>query len=160
MNGIYLGIGGNEGNRAEYLAQARALIAEQIGPIQRLSSIYQTAAWGNTKQQDFYNQVLFVRSDLSALKCLNACLKIEQQLGRERKNKWGSRTIDLDILFYNQDHIKKKNLSIPHPHLHERNFVLIPMNEIAPHFIHPVLRKKIFTLVKNTQDKLPVKKVT
>ncbi len=159
MNGIYLGIGGNQGDRANYLAKARNLIHQQLGPIIKQSTIYQTAAWGLTEQQDFYNQVLYLKSSLSAKSCMNACLEIETALGRRRDHKWGQRTIDIDILFYNQDHIKTKNLKIPHPHLHERKFVLVPLNEIAPHFIHPVLGRKVFTLLRNCPDKLSVKKV-
>lgn len=159
MNGIYLGIGGNKGNRAQYISRARDFITNEIGNIAALSAIYQTAAWGNTEQQDFYNQVLFVKTKLSAKDALKKCLEIEVKLGRERKYKWSSRTIDIDILFFNRDIINSKNLKVPHPHLHERNFVLFPLNEIAPHYIHPVFRKKIFTLLKNSPDKLPVKKV-
>ncbi len=160
MNGIYLGIGGNQGNRASFLSKARHHIAQEIGPIIKESSIYQTAAWGKTNQADFYNQVLYIQSEHTAEECLNRCLAIEKDLGRKRKDKWSSRTMDIDILFFNNQIIKKKKLTIPHPFLHERNFVLVPMHEIAPHYIHPVLRKKIFTLLKNSADKLQVKKVS
>lgn len=159
MNGIYLGIGGNEGNRAHFLAKTRERIAERIGHIEKCSSIYQTAAWGETNQKDFYNQVLFIKTKYTAQESMNLCLEIEKELGRERKQKWGSRTIDIDILFYGRAIINSKKLIIPHPHLHKRNFVLVPMHEIAPHFIHPVLRKKIFTLLRNSPDELAVKKV-
>lgn len=159
MNGIYLGIGGNVGNRKENLSKARQLIAEYFGEIKSASSIYQTAAWGKTDQQDFYNQVLFVKTKLASEQCMKNCLEIENQLGRKRTDKWSSRTIDIDILFYNSEIINKPNLKIPHPFIQERNFVLAPLAEIAPYFIHPVLRKRIKTLLKNTPDKLSVKKV-
>ena len=159
MNGIYLGIGGNKGNRSKYLEQARLLISNELGTIIKTSTIYQTAAWGKTNQQDFYNQVLFVKSPLSPTESIKKCLVIETALGRERSNKWDSRTIDIDILFYNHEIINSKNLQVPHPYLHERNFVLVPLHEIAPHFIHPVFRKKILTLLKQSPDQLAVKKV-
>ena len=159
MNGVYLGIGGNAGERAENLRLARKAITEKIGAIIKSSSVYKTAPWGNTKQADFYNQVLFVKTNLPVEKVLKESLAIEDELGRKRTKKWGPRTMDIDILFYNNDIIKKKNLNIPHPRLTERNFVLVPMNEIAPHFIHPVCRKKIFTLLRNSPDKLPTIKI-
>jgi 2-amino-4-hydroxy-6-hydroxymethyldihydropteridine diphosphokinase len=160
MNGIYLGLGGNKGDRSFFLLKARDLIGKKIGTIIKESSIYQTAAWGNTKQQDFYNQVVLVKSSLSAQECLKKCLAIELELGRARTDKWSSRTIDLDILFFGNKIVKSKNLQIPHPFLHERNFVLIPMNEISPYFVHPVFRKRMKTLLKYSQDNLPVKKVS
>ena len=159
MNGIYIGIGGNQGQRASFLSKARAQIMLEIGPINKASSIYQTAAWGATEQADFYNQVLYVRSKLSPLPCLEKCLAIEKSLGRKRTDKWSSRTIDIDILFYNNEVIKNKKLEVPHPYIQDRNFVLVPLHEIAPHYTHPVLRKKIFTLLKNCKDDLPVKKL-
>jgi len=159
MNGIYLGIGGNEGDRAQNVRQAQSFISKSIGSIVQTSSVYQTAAWGNTEQPDFYNQVLLVETKLSANNCLKQCRGIEKKLGRVRSGQWSGRTMDIDILFFNQEIIRSKKLTVPHPYLHERNFVLVPLNEIAPHFIHPVFRKKIFTLLKNSPDKLPVKKV-
>ncbi len=159
MNGIYLGIGGNKGKRVQLLQKAHALIEEKMGVITRTSSIYETAAWGKTNQPNFLNQVLKVETSLDAQACMRACLSIEQELGRTRKQKWESRTMDIDILFYNTAIINSKNLIVPHPYLHERNFVLAPLNEIAPHFVHPVLRKKIFTLLKTSPDQLEVKKV-
>jgi 2-amino-4-hydroxy-6-hydroxymethyldihydropteridine diphosphokinase len=157
MNGVYLGIGGNKGNRAQLLAKAQRLIASHIGRITSQSSLYETAAWGNTKQANFLNQVLKVETKLNAPQCMQACLDIEKELGRTRNQKWESRTMDLDILFFNNEIIKTKSLIVPHPHLHERNFVLAPLCEIAPHFLHPVLRKKIFTLYRNATDQLEVK---
>ncbi len=159
MNGVYLGIGGNVGNRAYYLDKARAKITGLIGPILRESSIYKTAAWGNTEQQDFYNQVLYVRTKLEPASLLKTCLEIEKEMGRQRDVKWSARTIDIDILFFNNTIIQKERLQIPHPHAHLRNFVLIPMEEIAPHYIHPIFRKKIRTLLKQCPDILPVSKV-
>lgn len=159
MNGIYLGIGGNEGDRMRNIQAAQREIIKKIGPIKKSSATYITAAWGQTKQPDFYNQVLFIKTKLTAIACLEKCQKIENDLGRKRTEKWGRRTMDIDILFFNKEIIKSKKLQIPHPHLHERNFVLIPLHEIAPHFIHPIFRKKIFTLLKNSPDELRVNKV-
>ena len=159
MNGVYLGIGGNEGNRLLYLEKAKELIREEIAPIAKESSIYKTAAWGEENQPDFYNQVIYLKTELGAQECLKKCLSIEKKLGRKRQHKWSSRTIDIDILFYGSKIISRSNLKIPHPHLHERNFVLVPMHEIAPHFVHPVFRKKIFTLLKECTDNLDVKRI-
>lgn len=159
MNGLYLGIGGNAGNRREFLAEAKKEIGVKIGPILKESSIYKTAAWGKTDQPDFFNQVLYLSTKLSAQSTLKTCLEIEKKLGRNRTEKWAARTIDIDILFFNHDIIKSKKLTVPHPHIQDRNFVLEPLLEIAPHLIHPVFRKKIFTLHRLSPDLLPVEKL-
>ena len=159
MNGIYLGIGGNEGNRLENIRMAQKKIEERIGRIVKKSSVYRTAAWGLEQQADFYNQVLYVRTKLRATQCLNICLSIEQDMGRVRGKKWESRIMDIDILFYNNDVINQAQLHVPHPHIAERRFVLAPLAEIAAHKTHPILRKKIKTLFNLCTDPLAVKKM-
>lgn len=122
--------------------------------------VYETQAWGMTDQPDFLNQVLEVATTLSPEELLEQIKQIEQQMGRERRVKWGERLIDIDILFYEQAVIYTEKLKIPHPFLHERNFVLIPLQEIAPDFQHPVLQHSISQLLKSSKDLLYVKILT
>lgn len=156
MNGIYLVIGGNMGDRELFLSKSLAEIAAYIGEIVQLSAVYETASWGNTDQRAFLNQVVYVKSALSAKEVLVTCLQIEQRMGRVREEKWGSRTIDIDLLFFNHELIEEEDLKIPHPFLHQRRFVLVPMNEIASTLSHPVLHKTIRELLHDCEDTLPV----
>jgi 2-amino-4-hydroxy-6-hydroxymethyldihydropteridine diphosphokinase len=156
MNGIYLVIGGNLGDREFYLHTGLSQIATQIGTVEKESSVYETASWGNTGLNPFLNQVVYVRSDLSARAVLETCLQIEQRMGRIREEKWGSRTIDIDLLFYNDEIIREEHLTIPHPYLQQRRFVLLPLHEIAPTYRHPVLNLTISELLENCADTLPV----
>jgi len=158
MNISYLLIGGNEGNRMAWLADACAQIEESAGIILRLSSFYETAAWGKTDQDDFLNQALQVQTELDAPSLLFALLKIEEKMGRRRMEKWGSRLIDIDILFFNEEIIRLPELVIPHPEIQNRRFALVPMEEIAPLYIHPVLERSIRDLLAECPDKLDVKK--
>ena len=153
---IYLSIGGNLGDRKTYLKKAIKLLIKAVGHQVQASNIYETEAWGKTDQEPFLNQVLEMESYLSAFELLKTCLKIEAALGRSREERWGSRSIDIDILFYGDEIIEEKHLQIPHPRLHQRNFVLIPLKEIAPDFLHPVLGKKIDLLSKSSKDSLAV----
>ena len=159
MNTIILGLGGNLGNRTEHLATAGRLIKARIGTPLRASKIYETAAWGIKNQPDFYNQVLEVQTDLPPRQVLQKLLKIEKDMGRVRERKWYTRLIDLDLLFYNQLIINEKGLIVPHPFLHERKFVLVPLAEIAPEFNHPVLQKTAVELLAVCPDPLTVRPV-
>ena len=152
----YLLLGSNMGQSKALLANAADLIQQLIGPIQVLSSIYKSDAWGKEDQDPFLNQVLLVETSLSASDLLQSLLKIEQQMGRIRSVKWGARIIDIDILFYDNEQIQNDNLIIPHPALAERRFTLIPLNEIAPDFFHPVLNKTIASLLLTCTDPLTV----
>lgn len=152
----YLLLGSNMGLSKALLANAADHIQQLIGPIQVLSSIYKSDAWGKEDQDPFLNQVLLVETSLSASDLLQALLKIEQQMGRIRSVKWGARIIDIDILFYDNEQIQNDNLIIPHPALAERRFTLIPLNEIAPDFLHPVLNKTIASLLLTCTDPLTV----
>jgi 2-amino-4-hydroxy-6-hydroxymethyldihydropteridine diphosphokinase len=158
-NRAYLLTGGNMGNRAEYLHDASGNISGSCGKILKKSSLYETAAWGKTNQPNFFNQVLFIETALSADELMKQILLIEEKMGRIRDEKYGARIIDIDILFFNDEIINKLQLVIPHPEIQNRRFVLAPMNEIAPEFIHPVLLKNIGTLLKECGDKLDVKKI-
>lgn len=156
MPKVYLLLGGNLGDRTLYLEQARGKIAELVGVVKLKSDLYETAAWGKTDQPSFLNQVLEVETPLLPEQVLLTINTIEQDLGRERFEHWGSRVIDIDILFYDNLVLKTQRLTIPHPHLHTRRFTLAPLAEIAPAFIHPVLNKTIIKLLSECEDELEV----
>lgn len=147
MHTVYLSTGSNLGNREDYLFQAEEAIIEFIGHIEACSSIMETAPWGKTDQPHFLNRVLCVKTKLPPVFLMKTLLQIEQDMGRNRQEKWGPRIIDLDVLFFNNRIIDEDGLRVPHPHLHERDFVLKPMVEIAPDFIHPVLHKTMAELL-------------
>ncbi len=152
MNKSYIILGSNMGNKLAHLQKAIELMKlENISLIQQ-SNIYKTAAWGNTDQDDFYNQVIEVETELSAEVLLQTLLQIETQMGRTRNKKWEARIIDLDILYYNKEIIDLENLKIPHPYLHVRRFTLIPLVEIAPQFIHPIFYQTNTELLANCSD--------
>lgn len=152
MNKAYILIGGNLGNRLENLDKAVQHIVLECGPLIIASSIYETEAWGYKEQPAFLNQALLINSNLSAIQLMEQLLLIEKKLGRVRTNPLGPRTIDLDIIYFNEEVIKSENLTIPHPRLAERNFVLMPLTEIAPHFIHPLLHKTNTELMNECLD--------
>lgn len=159
MNKIYLLLGSNMGDPAKLLATARKKISEKLGEIHRTSSIYQTAAWGKTDQPDFLNQVIVLHSALSAENCLQTILQIEEKMGRIRTIKNAPRVIDIDILYYGKAAIELPHLLVPHPAIQDRRFVLIPLNEISPLFIHPKLKKTNHQLLLECKDPLNVKKI-
>jgi 2-amino-4-hydroxy-6-hydroxymethyldihydropteridine diphosphokinase len=159
MNNIFLLLGSNLGNRKEFLQQAVEQIEAQIAPLIHASSVYETQSWGKTDEPDYLNQVLELKSVLPAREILRKILAIENLLGRKREEKWGSRIIDIDILFYGDAIINEADLKVPHPELHNRRFTLEPLSEIAPALIHPVLNKNILQLKNELNDSLIVKKV-
>lgn len=158
MNLVYLLIGGNLGDKEGNLLQAKQQINALCGAIIKSSSIYETAAWGITEQPDFLNQVILIETLLQPIELLSTLLQIEKTAGRERKEKFGPRVIDIDILFYNNLVVSSPDLEIPHPRIAERRFVLTPLVEIASDFIHPLLKKSLFELLEKTTDHLPVYK--
>jgi 2-amino-4-hydroxy-6-hydroxymethyldihydropteridine diphosphokinase len=157
-NGIFLLLGTNLGNRQENLARAREHLTNTAGEVLKESSIYLTKAWGNTAQPDFLNQVVEIKTLLAPQKLLETILIIEQQMGRVREEKWGARPIDIDILFYNDMVIESPQLNIPHPALHKRRFTLVPLAEIAPLLVHPVLKKSVEELLQLCEDAQGVEK--
>ncbi|HEY0054118.1 MAG TPA: 2-amino-4-hydroxy-6-hydroxymethyldihydropteridine diphosphokinase [Pedobacter sp.] len=159
MHEIYLLLGSNLGNSLDYLKNAAQLIERHIGNINKSSSYYQTAAWGKSNQPDFINQAISLKSSMPAMKLLNAIWSIEDNLDRKRGERWGARTIDIDIIFYGSEIINLPELIIPHKLLHERRFVLMPLNEIAPQFTHPLVGKTINQLLLELTDDLSVKKL-
>lgn len=159
MNNAYLLTGGNMGNRKKNLARAYALINEYCGTVVKSSSLYETAAWGKEDQPAFLNQALELNTALSPQKLLKELLQIEKEIGRVRKEKYGPRVIDIDILLFNTEIIDEQGLEIPHPELENRRFALYPLSEIAGKIVHPVLKKNITELLKICPDKLRAKKI-
>lgn len=157
MPKLYLLLGGNLGDRSAYLQQAREGIAAQVGAIVCSSRLYETAAWGNTDQPAFLNQVLEVQPEITPEQVLLMINQIEQDLGRVRLEHWGTRVIDIDILFYDDLVLQTQRLTIPHPQLHLRRFTLLPLAEIAPSLMHPVLGKSIEALLEVCPDELEVR---
>ena len=152
MNTVFLQLGSNMGDRDAYLKNANKLIAEEIGAIQKKSKIYESVPWGVENQNNYLNQVLEIKSEFLAEEVLEKVLQIEDKIGRIRNEKWGERIIDIDILFFNDLIVEKEGICIPHIHLHNRKFVLIPLNEIAPVFVHPKYNKTIGDLLADCKD--------
>ena len=159
MNKTYLLLGSNLDNPKDNLRKAQKFISEKLGPIARNSSLYQTGAWGNTEQPDFINQVLVVNTNHTALECIDIILGIEHSMGRVRTEKNAPRLIDIDILYFNKEIIDLPHLVVPHPAIQLRKFVLIPLNELSPLFVHPVFQLTNHQLLKKCEDPLNVKKI-
>ena len=156
INILYLLIGSNMGDRMTNFKLAISLIETYLGKLIITSAVYQTAAWGMAEQDDFLNQVVVIETALPAPDCMNKILFIEQEMGRIRTKKNAPRIIDIDILFCNSEVIKTPSLIIPHPEIEKRRFVLVPLNEISPTLIHPILKKSIHTLLAICCDPLQV----
>jgi len=149
----YIALGSNISPRSDYLHQAIDRLGEHEGiDVLQISSIYETIPVGYTKQSDFLNMVIHVETSLTAHELLSYCQSIEQTLGRERLIKWGPRTIDLDILFYNQENIESEQLIVPHPRLQERAFVLVPLYEIAQELYVSHMQQTVKQLVSALAD--------
>lgn len=131
----------------------------QIVSSYRVSSIYKTAAWGNTDQADFFNQAMEIESDYSASELLEKLLQIEQSMGRQRIHKWEPRIIDIDIIAMENLIVNTETLQVPHPHMQNRLFVLIPMQELNHAWHHPILDKSINELISECKDELAVHKI-
>jgi 2-amino-4-hydroxy-6-hydroxymethyldihydropteridine diphosphokinase len=157
MNKAYLLIGGNLGDREENLTRARLLIEESAGSISRASALYETAAWGKTDQPAFLNQALEIQTNLAPALLLQQLLQIEKTIGRLRNQKYDPRTIDIDILLYDDLIMNDPSITIPHPQLPNRRFALTPLAEIAPDIKHPVLKKPIRQLLNDCPDPLEVR---
>jgi 2-amino-4-hydroxy-6-hydroxymethyldihydropteridine diphosphokinase len=149
---VFLGLGSNMGDRKVNIKTASDLIEKNIGKIAKRSHLYETQPWGQPEQEWFYNQVVMINTTLDPRGLLEAVGYVERQMGRKRAEKWGPRVIDVDILFYGKRIIRDKGLEIPHPELHKRAFVLVPMMEIAPEYEHPTLHKQIDELFMECQD--------
>ncbi|MBC8147773.1 MAG: 2-amino-4-hydroxy-6-hydroxymethyldihydropteridine diphosphokinase [Bacteroidetes bacterium] len=157
MAKTYLLLGGNIGDRESVLSNAKEIISERVGNITTESSIYETEAWGFKSEEKFLNQAIVVETDFLPNEVLRKINAIEKEMGRKKLQNYSSRIIDIDILFYETWVIKSKKLTIPHPHLHERQFTLKPLNEIIPDFVHPIFEKTIKHLTDINKDKLEVR---
>lgn len=147
MSIVYIGIGSNLGNREKNCLKAVQLLFDSGIAIMKQSSMYETEPWGVKDQPRFINMVIEAETEEKPGKLLELLKRIEREIGRKETYKWGPRAIDLDILLYNDLVINNTALQIPHPHMHERDFVLRPLSEIAPNKIHPVLKKTVRELL-------------
>ena len=152
MARVILGIGGNSGDRLENLMLAGGLIYDRLGKIVIFSPIIQSEPWGFQSENKFLNQVLVVETEARPDQLLKVCLGIETQFGRQRTGEYSDRRMDIDILFYDDMIISEEELTIPHPRLQERLFVLKPLASICPEFIHPVSGLTIKELLKSCDD--------
>ena len=153
--------GSNTGQKRQLIEEAIRRLVGTAGPVLKASSYYETEPWGFSCAETFLTRVVVFNSRLDPENFLTKALEIEKQLGRVRHSgqQYESRTIDIDILFCDSLLIHTPELIVPHPRLAERNFVLVPLNEIMPHFEHPLLHRKISELLIQSPDKLSVKKI-
>ena len=158
-HGIFLLLGSNEGDPVVNLKTAREHIGKNVGKVVACSSLYRSAAWGMKDQPDFLNQVVEVKSAHSPEALLEKILQIEQQMGRVRREKWGPRLIDIDLLFHGDKIVTTATLVLPHPGIPERKFTLEPLAEIAPEFLHPVSKKTVRDLLRDCRDTLAVERL-
>ena len=159
MAKVFLLLGSNTGERKEILLKAMDLIEDRVGKISQKSGLYETEPWGLQEQSFFLNQMVLVNSDLNAFEILQNILAIELQLGRKREEKWGARTIDIDIIYFNSEIIVTPQLKVPHPEIQNRMFTLIPLCELAKDFIHPVFNISSEEMLNRCSDPLLVKRI-
>src|SRR5690606_865201 len=159
VNAIYILLGANLGDPITQLGKARELLKQKLGILVKASSVYQSEAWGVEDQPIFLNQVLLIETDKSADESLLICQNIENELGRIRKEKWGARLIDIDILYFNSEIIDKPLLKIPHPYIQDRKFTLQPLCEIANSYKHAKLNRTNEQLLLICKDNLEVVKI-
>ena len=150
MTLVYLSIGSNKGDKVNYIHQATSMIANSENiKLVRSSTLYESEPWGEKNQSWFVNAALEVKTNLTPQDFLKRMLDIEKQLGRvrdENTKKWGEREIDIDIIFWGNEIIYDNNLKIPHPYAHKRAFVLVPLLELVPEFVHPVLKRSLLDI--------------
>jgi 2-amino-4-hydroxy-6-hydroxymethyldihydropteridine diphosphokinase len=160
INQAYLLIGGNLGDRTAYLNRAKEQIQHHCGTLAKVSAIYETAAWGVEDQPAFYNQALLLHTSMPAPVLMQQLLDIETSLDRTRSLRMGPRTIDIDILLFNDEIMNTALITVPHPRLPERKFALLPLAEIAGEQVHPQLKKSIEWLLNHCTDPLDVHKIS
>lgn len=156
MSGIFLLLGTNQGKRLRNLEVAFKLLMSKDILVQKKSRVYKSAPWGILNQPSFLNQALQIETKLSAEELLNTVKNIELEMGRTITIKWGERIIDIDILYYHDSILENENLVVPHPQIPFRRFTLVPLVELQPNFIHPVLKKSQADLLLNCTDPLEV----
>jgi 2-amino-4-hydroxy-6-hydroxymethyldihydropteridine diphosphokinase len=159
MHQVFLLLGSNMGNAQANLKHAVSAIQALPTQLKACSSIYQTKAWGNTNQADFLNAAILIETNLAPHQLLEKLLAIETSVGRTRHQKWEQRIIDIDILFFDDLAIKTPNLKVPHPFIQDRKFTLVPLHQIDPKFLHPVLKKDMTELLANCIDDLSVTEI-
>ena len=153
MHAAYIGFGSNIGDRLAHIQNALDTLSKTEGiTLQRISSIYATDPVGYETQAQFLNGVAAIQTTLSPLSLLHTLKNIETAIGRRHRIRWGPREIDLDILIYGDLCIQTEKLVIPHPEMHLRGFVLVPLAEIAPYLVHPVFQESIQTLLNRLED--------
>ena len=153
MNRIFLSLGSNLGDRGQNLKKGISLLEQLAGRPGAISSIYETEPWGCDSDLNFYNQVIELFTPLRPLPLLEAIHEIEKMCGRDRSApRYAPRTLDVDILLYGDSVLEFPELVVPHPNLQERQFVLVPLTEIAPHMVHPVLNKDMEQLLRDCGD--------
>ena len=159
MEKVYLCLGGNIGDTRSYLQNAVAMIGRRIGRVVSQSAVYQSEPWGFNAEQMFLNQVVVAETELEPHAVLELCLQIEAELGRTRSgNGYEPRTIDIDIVFFGQQIINQPDLQVPHPLMHQRNFVLRPLCDVAADFVHPIFGLTVRQLAAVCDDKAVVRK--
>lgn len=149
---VFLLLGSNLGDKRQQLEKAIALIRKECGAVKQKSSVYETEPWKAEGQDAYYNMAVEIETTLTPDLLLKKIKQIEKELGRQKREKWAAREIDIDILFFGRKVIKQRELQIPHPHMHERNFAILPMMEIAPEFKHPVLHHTMEELYLKSKD--------
>ncbi|GGI04055.1 2-amino-4-hydroxy-6-hydroxymethyldihydropteridine diphosphokinase [Mammaliicoccus vitulinus] len=153
MHTAYLGLGSNMGDRELQLVEAIKLLNEVEGiEVTQESPIYETKPIGYTEQPDFLNMCIEISTELESSELLKVCMMVEQQLHRVRVERWGPRTIDIDILLYDQSVIQSPDLEVPHPRMTERAFVMVPLNDIASNVVEPISKKYIWELLLNDEQ--------
>lgn len=159
MHKVYLCIGGNLGDRLDNIHETHDFISFNMGEIIAMSSIYESSPWGMTGVEDFLNQVILIETELNPIQLLQEIKELEEYYGRERKpGQYLSREMDVDILFWNDEVLEMEKLTVPHPRITERRFVLVPLAEVAPDLMHPSLKKSILELLAICTDESKVLK--
>ena len=153
---VYLGLGSNLGRRENNLRRAIGLLRRYVRPL-RASSVYETAPWGLSQQPDYLNCILEVTATLSPHQVLSSVKSLEREMGRQPGVRYGPRLIDVDILFYGGETLEYPDLQIPHPRLHQRAFVLVPLADLAPELSHPTLALTVAQLADGVSGKEGVK---
>jgi len=160
MHHVFLGIGGNIGNKPASFSKVHSLTDREIGAILKQSSVYESPPWGFHAEDNFWNQVLIVETELSPAEILSKIIEFESSFNRKRHSeRYTSREMDVDILYYDDIFIETEDLIVPHPRLHQRLFVLVPLTEVAPDFKHPLFRMTSKQLLENCKDESVIKKL-
>ncbi len=153
MHKVFLGIGGNIGNKHDNFQKVYFLIENELGVITKKSSVYESPPWGFKAEENFWNQVIILETSLSPFELIEKILDIEDHFERKRDiGKYNSREMDIDILYIDNLFMETDDLTIPHPRMHQRKFVLVPLNEIAPGVKHPLFRLTTLQLLENCKD--------